>query len=122
VTTLTLVITVVTAVANIGIAVADLARAPFVLANSAEVGVAASWIPPLALCKAAGGVGLLVGLVGPPQIGLAAATGLVLFFLGAVAIHVKTRVLHNLAFPLAYLALAVTTLVLSTARFAYFPR
>ncbi|AQA01949.1 hypothetical protein BVC93_05340 [Mycobacterium sp. MS1601] len=116
-TTLTLVVTLLTAAANIGIAAADLARAPFVLANSAEVGVATRWITPLALCKAAGGVGLIVGLVGPPEIGLAAATGLVVFFVGAVAVHVKTRVLHNLGFPLAYLLLAVATLGLTGAQY-----
>lgn len=113
-TTLTLytAVTVVTAVANLGIAAADLMRARFVLANSAEVGVAPKWITPLALCKAAGGVGLLVGLV-IPEIGVAAATGLVLFFVGAVAVHVKTRVLYNLAFPLTFLVLAVGSLGLS---------
>jgi hypothetical protein len=113
-TTLTLyiVVTAVTAAANLGIAAADLARAQFVLANSAEVGVAPQWITPLALCKAAGGLGLLAGLAGFTVFGVAAATGLVLFFLGAVTVHLKTRVLHNLAFPLTYLMLATASLVL----------
>jgi hypothetical protein len=110
------VVTVVTAVANLGIAAADLARAQFVLANSAEVGVAPKWITPLALCKAAGGLGLITGFAVPP-LGIAAATGLVVFFVGAVAVHVKTRVLHNLAFPLTYLALAVASLGLALAQY-----
>lgn len=108
--TLHVVITMVTAAANLGIAAADLARAQFVLANSAEVGVAPEWITPLALCKAAGGLGLLAGFA-VPEMGVAAATGLVLFFVGAVGVHLKTRVLHNLAFPLTYLLLAVASLV-----------
>ena len=40
------------------------------------------------------------------SLGLAAAIGLVLFFVGAVAAHVRARVFHNIAFPLAFLALA----------------
>ncbi|WP_233510234.1 DoxX family protein [Actinomadura craniellae] len=40
--------------------------------------------------------------------------GLVLFFIGAVVVHLRARVFYNLAFPCAYLALAVATLALST--------
>lgn len=115
--TLPVVITVMTAVANLGIAAADLARAQFVLANSAEVGVAPKWITPLALCKAAGGLGLLAGFA-VPALGVAAATGLVLFFVGAVAVHLKTRVLHNVAFPLTYLVLAVASLGCALAQYS----
>ncbi|MGW3039503.1 DoxX family protein [Kitasatospora sp. NPDC001159] len=102
--------------ANAGIAAADFAEAPFVLANSAEVDVPRSWIPRLAALKAAGAAGLLIGLVAFPPLGIAAAVGLVLFYIGAVATHVRTRVLHNLYFPAGYLALAVATLALSVAR------
>jgi len=31
----------------------------------------------------------------------------------AVAVHVRTRVLHNLAFPLTYLLLAIGSLILA---------
>lgn len=72
------IITVLTIVANAGIAVADLARAEFVLANSAEVGLLQSWLPWLAALKAAGAAGLLLGLLGVEVVGVAAATGLVL--------------------------------------------
>jgi hypothetical protein len=109
------VFTVLTLVANAGMAVADAARAPFVLANSAEVGVPESWIPPLAALKAAGAAGLLLGLLGVRALGIAAAAGLVLFFLGALAVHVRARVFHNIAFPASYFALAAGTLVLSVA-------
>lgn len=109
-------VTVVAIVANAGIAAADFAKAPFVLANSAEVRLQPEWIPWLASLKAAGAAGLLVGLVGYPPLGVAAALGLVLFYVGAVAAHVRTRVLHNLHFPVGYLALAVATLVLTVTR------
>ncbi|MFI7430791.1 DoxX family protein [Micromonospora sp. NPDC049836] len=111
-----LTVTVVTIVANAGIAAVDCARARFVLANSAEVGVPQSWLPFLATLKGAGAVGLLLGLLGARFIGLAAATGLVLFFVGAVAAHLRARVYHNIAFPGGYLLLAVASLVLAIAR------
>ncbi|MEU5638068.1 DoxX family protein [Streptomyces milbemycinicus] len=109
-------VTVVAIVANAGIAVADLAKAEFVLANSAEVGVPRGWIPWLAALKAAGAAGLLLGLVGVRFIGVAAAVGLVLFFGGAVGAHMRRRVFHNLAFPMGYLGLAVEALVLGLVR------
>ncbi|CAL9310774.1 DoxX family protein [Streptomyces sp. SudanB182_2057] len=108
--------TAVTILANAGIAVADFLRAGFVLANSAEVGVPRSWLPWLGALKAAGAAGLLLGLVGVPVIGVAAATGLVLFFVGAVAAHIRARVYYDIAFPGTYLALAAASLVLAVVR------
>ncbi|WP_051941224.1 DoxX family protein [Phaeacidiphilus oryzae] len=110
-----LLVTVAALVANAGIAAADLARARFVLANSAEVGVPESWLPRLAALKAAGAGGLLLGLLGVPVVGTAAAIGLVLFYLGAMAAHLRARVLYNLAFPGLYLALAAAALALGLA-------
>lgn len=110
-----LVVTVLTIAANAGIAVADFARAGFVLANSAEVGVPRSWLPLLGALKAAGAVGLLLGLLGLRLLGIAAAAGLTLFFVGAVAAHVRAGVYHNIAFPGAYLAMAVASLGLAVA-------
>jgi hypothetical protein len=107
------VVVVVTALANVGIAIADYARADFVLANSAEVGVPRSWLPLLATVKVAGAVGLVVGLLAAPRLGIAAAVGLVAFYVGAIAAHLRARVLYNLAFPGLYLALAIASLVLA---------
>jgi hypothetical protein len=110
------VVTVAAIVANAGIAIADFARAKVVLATSSEVGVPQSWLPLLGTLKAAGAAGLLLGLVGVPVVGIAAATGLVLFFVGAVAAHLRARVYYNIAFPGSFLALAVASLVLPLAR------
>ncbi|WFB08551.1 DoxX family protein [Streptomyces sp. LX-29] len=110
------IITVIAIVANAGIAVADVVRAEFVLANSAEVGLPEFWLPWLAAVKAAGAAGLLLGLMGVRFIGVAAATGLVLFFIGAVAAHIRARVYRNLAFPGGYLGLAAASLVFVVAR------
>jgi hypothetical protein len=110
------VVTIVAIAANTAIAVADFARAPFVLANSAEVGVSARWIPTLGSLKLAGAIGLAVGLAGVDEIGIAAGLGLTAFFSGAVIAHTRARVFHNIAFPLAYLSLAVGSLVAAFQR------
>ncbi len=109
------VVTVVAIAATTAIALADLVRAEFVLANSASVGVPESWLAPLGALKGAGAVGLALGLAGVPAVGEAAALGLTLFFVGAVATHLRARN-YALGFPLAYLALAVSSLLLGLAR------
>ena len=106
------VVTVITAIATAAVAIPDFIPAGFVLANSAKVHVPRSWLPMLGTLKVAGAIGLLGGLVGPPAIGIAAATGLVLYFIGAVIAHLRARVLYNIAFPGAYLGLSAASLVL----------
>jgi DoxX-like family len=110
------VVALATVAANAGIAIADYIPARFVLANSASVGVPRSWLPALATLKAAGAIGLVVGLLGVRPLGIAAAGGLVCFFAGAIITHVRAGVYGNLAFPGGYLALAVTCLVLGILR------
>jgi hypothetical protein len=105
-----------TLVLNAAAAAADFSRARFVLANSAELGVSEGWLPLLGGLKAAGAVGLLIGLLWTRPVGLVAAVGLMLFFIGAMAVHVRARVLDNLAFPGFYLALAIGSLVLIAAQ------
>ncbi|WAJ42937.1 DoxX family protein [Mycobacterium sp. Aquia_216] len=110
--TASLVITLLTAIITAGIAVPDFVPAKFVLANSAEVGVPRSWLPALGATKLAGAVGLLAGLVGLPALAIAAATGLVLYFAGAVLTHLRAHVLYNIAFPGAFLCLSAASLAL----------
>lgn len=110
-----LIVTVVTIVANAWAAAADLVRARFVLANMEEVGVPASWLAPLGVLKGAGAAGLLLGLLGLRPLGIAAAIGLVLFFAGALATHIRAHVFHNIAFPGAYFALAVASAAVAVA-------
>lgn len=109
-------VVICTLVLNAAAAAADFLRARFVLANSAELGVSEGWLPLLGGLKAAGAAGLLVGLLWARPAGLAGAAGLMLFFIGAMAVHVRAGVLHNLAFPGCYLALAIGSLVLMAAR------
>ena len=106
---------VITVLANGAEAVADLAGAAFVKENSKLVGVPDSWLPMLGPLKGAGAVGLLFGLVGVRVLGIAAAVGLVLFFLGALVAHVRSRVFFNIVFPAAIEAFAIASLVLVIA-------
>jgi hypothetical protein len=103
------VVLVVTIVATAGVALADFASARLVVNNSAQVGVSTAWLPMLGALKGGGAVGLLIGLLGFRPIGIAAAVGLVAFFIGAIAVHLRARVFYNNAFTLAYLGLAVAS-------------
>jgi DoxX-like family len=99
---------------NAAIAGADWFRVRFVLANSAEVNVPIRWLPWLAACKAAGALGVLLGLiVDVPALVVTASAGLVLFFVGAMVFHVRARVFHNIAFPGFYLLIAIAILCLA---------
>jgi DoxX-like family len=82
--------TVLAAFANIFSAVADFIRYKQVVSNMARAGVPQSWMTMLGVLKAAGAIGLLVG-IGFPAIGAAAAVGLVLFFIGAIVTHVRSH-------------------------------
>lgn len=104
-----LVLALVTAAVNLWAAAGDFLRTPTTVANAATVEVPSSWLLWLGLLKAAGAVGLLVGIV-VPVIGVAAAVGLVLFFVCAVFAHLRVRWYSTLPFPAAFLALAVGAL------------
>jgi DoxX-like family len=114
--TFSLLVVSITALANAAVAVADLARARFVVANSVAVHVPLSWLPALGTLKAAGAAGLLLGLAGVPVIGALAAAGLVLFFVGALVAHARAGLYRNIAFPATFLALAAGSLLLMYTR------
>ncbi len=55
-----------------------------------KAGVPEAWLTfPIGIFKTAGALGLLLGLVGVPFIGTAAAFGLILFFVCALYTHVR---------------------------------
>lgn len=103
-----IVVTTLAAAANIFSATLDFIRYKPILINMANVGVSESWITTLGVLKAAGALGLLIG-IGVPAVGIAAAAGLVLFFIGAIIIHLRG---HDYSFGLAivFLLLAIATL------------
>jgi hypothetical protein len=83
-------------------AFAVLTGASWVVDNLADYGVPRSWWPWLGAAKAAGAIGLLVG-VAVPSVGVAATIGLVLYFLGAVITVMRARSYTHIPFPLLYL-------------------
>ncbi|MFI6446754.1 DoxX family protein [Kitasatospora sp. NPDC050543] len=86
-------------------------RAKWVMEPMAAYGVPLAWLPWLGAAKAAGAVGLLVGLL-VPAIGLAAGICLVLYFAGAVIAVARARCYAHIPFPLVYMAPVVGALVL----------
>lgn len=75
----------------------------WVVDNLADYGVPRSWWVWLGSAKALGVLGLVVGLW-VPTIGIAAAIGLALYFLGAVVTVLHARAYTHVPFPLLYLA------------------
>lgn len=95
-------------------AVSLLRRAPFVVDPLIEYGVPQTWWTPLGFAKAAGALGLIAGLW-IPALGIAAAVGLILYFLGAVITVVRARSYKTVAFPVLYLAPVAVALGLGLA-------
>lgn len=101
-------------IAATGSAVQKLRRDPMVVKTMHSVGVADRQIPILAALELAGAAGLLVG-IWVPIIGVAAAVGLTLYFLGAVVAHIRAKAPAKEALPagvLTIVALATTLLEL----------
>src|SRR5207245_7432639 len=99
--------------ANIFSARGDFVRYKQVSIAMARAGVPGSWMTMLGILKAAGALGLLVG-IGVPLIGTAAAVGLILFFVGAIIAHLRARD-YSFGLAVLFLLLAVGNLVLRLA-------
>ncbi|MFC7342596.1 DoxX family protein [Saccharopolyspora griseoalba] len=82
-----------------------------------RVGVPESWVLfPISTLKLAGALGLLLGLLGVPLVGLAAAVGLCMFWACAVHTHLLARDRSpQLGLALGFLALALASLALTLA-------
>jgi hypothetical protein len=105
------IVTVVLAVAMLGSATAQLTRQPKILEQMSTLGVPEAWLPRLAACEIAGGVGLLLGLAVAP-IGIAAAIGACGYFIGAIVVHVRAGDSAGSAAPGILLLIALAALVL----------
>ncbi|OXR46237.1 hypothetical protein B7C42_01203 [Nocardia cerradoensis] len=105
-------VTIVAAVVIFGATVVDIVNPEWVRGNMRSYGVPDWALMPLAAIKAAGALGLLAGLVFS-AIGLAAAVGLVLYFVGAVITIVRARWYAHLPYPMPCLVLASAAACLS---------
>ena len=108
---LDVVVTGATIAANVVAAYSDFTRGRFAVVMSDKVGVPQSFFPVSGSLKAAGAAGLALGLAGVPFIGIAAATGLVLFFVGAIVTVVRARWYAHF-YPIPFLLLAAVALTL----------
>ena len=105
-----IVFAVVAAMANTWAASTDFLRTSSAVDNATRVEVPLSWLLPLGVLKAAGALGLLLGIA-VPEIGVAAAIGLILFFVCAVFAHLRVRWYSTIPFPAGFLLLAVGALL-----------
>lgn len=113
--TTTIVLTWAAIAANGFSGVAALAHFAPILPGMARAGVPASWLTfPIGTLKTAGALGLLVGLLWLPAAGIAAAAGLVMFFVCAMYTHVLARDFSS-QFALATGFLALDAAVLASA-------
>ncbi len=104
-----LIVTLLTAAANMFSATCDFVRYKQVSIAMAKAGVPESWMTTLGILKAAGALGLLVG-IGLPLIGI-----LTLFFVGAIVTHLRGRD-YSFGPAVVFLLLAVGSLVLRLAK------
>jgi hypothetical protein len=108
-----LVVTLLAIAANLFSGVAALLHWRPILPGMVKAGVPESWLTfPIGTLKTAGAIGLLLGLVGLPPVGTAAAIGLILFFVCALYTHVRASD-YSPQFGLAigFLVLALAALV-----------
>jgi len=104
------VITSLLSLALLGSAAGKLTKHPKVTENLGKCEVPSNWHPRLAAAEIAGAVGMVVGLW-VPALGVAAAVGVVLYFVGAVIAHVRVSD-NEVAAPIVFIVLAVVVIVL----------
>lgn len=113
------VIIVLAAVAYGYAAVLNFVGAESVKAVADRVHVSQKWMIPFGVLLALGAVGLLIGLR-IPVLGIAAASGLVLYFIGALSAHIRA---HDRGFggAIIFLLLAVAALASEIIRRTHGP-
>ncbi|MER7702452.1 DoxX family protein [Kitasatospora sp. NPDC097605] len=111
----TLIVTTLFALVLFFSAYGKLVRDPQQMRTLDHVGFPARWVPLLAAAETAGAAGILIGLAWPP-LGVAAALGLIGYFTGAVASHLRVRD-WRIQSSAVLLLVAVATLVLRLASF-----
>ncbi|MEU2509121.1 DoxX family protein [Streptomyces sp. NPDC007863] len=82
------VVTVLTSVVNGSAAIANLVGHDYPKSQADKMGVPRSWMRWLGTMLGLGALGLVAGFA-VPLLGTAAATGLVLYFLGALWVHLR---------------------------------
>ncbi|MBB6349738.1 DoxX family protein [Nonomuraea muscovyensis] len=91
-----------------------LAKEKGVTTTMTELGVPLSWFPLLAVLKIAGALGLLAGIFYRP-LGIAAAAGVVLYFVGAVITHLRAKDVKGTVIPTVLVGVSTAPLLLAIA-------
>lgn len=112
--TATLVVTLIAAAALGYAAYVDFRREAWIVENMTRYGIPHTWLFQLGAAKAAGALGLLVGLAWPP-VGVLAGCCLLLFFTGAVITVLRSGWYSHLPYPLAFATPAAVALALQAA-------
>ena len=109
-----LVVTLIAVLCNGFSGIAALLHFGPILPGMTRAGVPESWLTfPIGTLKTAGAVGLPAGVLGVPQVGRAAAIGLVLFFVCALYTHTRARdYTAQFGLTVAFLLLNVAALLL----------
>jgi len=107
------VVTVLAALACAYAVYANFTHARFVTEAADRLGIPVSLSVPFGILLGSAGVGLLAGFA-VPGLGTAAASGLLAYFVIALAAHLRAHD-FQLAWPLIYLSLAATALVTGLA-------
>ena len=91
--------------------VGKLRRTPRVVKTIVEgAKVPVQWLPWLVACEIAGAVGILIGIAWAP-LRIAAALGLVLYFVGAIIAHVRVGDFKGIRTPVVPLLFSVAVLI-----------
>ena len=106
-------VTILTACMNMYAASLDFVGAESVKAVADRVRVSQRWMVPFGVLLLSGGVGLLAGFV-VPVLGVAAAIGLVVYFICAVSAHVRVGD-RGVAGAIFFLLLAIASLIATIA-------
>jgi energy-coupling factor transporter transmembrane protein EcfT len=87
------------------------ARSQQLVDGLTALGVPLGLFPFLAICEIAGAAGLVIGIWYAP-LGIAAAVGLVLYFIGAAAAHIRKNDFKGLPNSIVMLIAAIAVLIL----------
>ena len=103
------IITILAALANGYAATLNFAGAESVKVVADKVQVSRRWMIPFGILLASGALGLLIGLA-VPVLGMAAAIGLVVYFVCALSAHLRVRD-PGIGGAVSFLVLAVAALI-----------
>jgi DoxX-like protein len=106
-----LAVTILAALMNGYAATMNFIGAEFVKVVADEVQVSQRWMVPFGFLLALGALGLVVGIA-EPALGVGAATGLVIYFICALAAHIRVRD-RNVGGAITFLFLAIAALATS---------